>query len=532
MNADEGLLVVLVAAAAAMAVGYGADVAGLPIHPWLLAAAAVAAALCVLPRVRPRFGAGTAILYGVCAAVIILGLVIAPDGLPVTIGPDVVHHLQLIHVISATWRLPHDAAQYPFLLEMMNYTPGSHMLAAAIAEWARVDPLLVVYPIALCSAAIKAGLLYDLTRRLLGGTPRAAVQALGAPLLACVPRYFLGSFVEFFFFAQVVSETFAIGTLLALVAWVKEPERRYLFIASTCAVGVVLTWPIWIVPAAASAGVAAVLGLPRWRDRFAALTIVLGPALVFAAVHQVLHRGAASIVTSAGAVTVPSVATLGLGLLVPAAAGVVVTVRERAARPVLVFLATTLALSAALALLAQGGPGGYYMSFKMVYLAILPAAVLGAVALARAADAATARLPRPSTIAALGPVLVASALLRGHVPLHRIHGSLSIPARDVGLWARESVPPACIDYFSRYWLTGYWLHLDVLGNPRLSDRMKHETFDFPDVAAKWIEGRGLPYAIVEDMTAIPRELRPDMEPLHQRGSYVLVRNRRAAACAY
>ena len=87
------------------------------------------------------------------------------------------------------------------------------------------------------------------------------------------------------------------------------------------------------------------------------------------------------------------------------------------------------------------------------------------------------------------------------------------------------MPPACVDYFSSYWLTGYWLHLDVLGNPRLSGRMRQETFDFPDVAAKWIEGRGLPYAIVEDMQAIPRELRPNMEPLYQRGAFVLVRNR-------
>jgi hypothetical protein len=530
LNADEGLLVVLVPAAAAMAAGYASDVAGLSIHPWLLAAAAIGAMLPALGRLRP--GAVTATSCAVCAAVIACGILIAPEGLPVTIGPDVVHHLQLIHVISATWRLPHDAAQYPFLLEMMHYTPGSHILAAAIAAWVGVDPLRVVYPIALCSAAIKAGLLYELTRHLLGGTRRATVQALGAPLLACVPHYFLGSFVEFFFFAQVVSETFAIGTLLALVAWQTGHERRHLFIASACAAGVVLSWPIWIVPTAAAAGVAAVLASPRWREQLAAVAIVLAPAALLGAVHQVLHRGAASIVTSAGAVTVPSVATVGPGLLVPAAAGVIVTAREWVARPVVVFLAATLALSAALALLAHGGPGGYYMAFKMVYLAILPAAVLGAAALARAADAVAARLPRPATIAAFLPVLVASALLRGHVPLHRVQGSLSIPARDVGLWARASVPPACVDYFSRYWLTGYWLHLDVLGNPRLSDRMTHETFDFPDVAAKWIEGRGLPYAIVEDMAAIPREIRPDMEPLHQRGSFVLVRNRRAAACPY
>jgi hypothetical protein len=100
------------------------------------------------------------------------------------------------------------------------------------------------------------------------------------------------------------------------------------------------------------------------------------------------------------------------------------------------------------------------------------------------------------------------------------------------MWARDHVPPACIDYFTGYWLTAYWLHLDVLGNPRASERARDETFELRDAAAKWIEGRGLPFAIVEDMQAIPREIRPEMVPLHREGTFVLVQNRGAAACPY
>jgi hypothetical protein len=87
-----------------------------------------------------------------------------------------------------------------------------------------------------------------------------------------------------------------------------------------------------------------------------------------------------------------------------------------------------------------------------------------------------------------------------------------------------------VDYFSRYWLTGYWLHLDVLGNPRVADRMSHETFELRDAAAKWIEGRGLPFAIVEDLPSIPRDVRVDMVPLYQRDRFVLVRNLRPVVC--
>jgi hypothetical protein len=120
--------------------------------------------------------------------------------------------------------------------------------------------------------------------------------------------------------------------------------------------------------------------------------------------------------------------------------------------------------------------------------------------------------------------------VRGRVTVRPVHGSLSLDANEVGQWAREHVPPACVDYFSRYWLTGYWLHLDVLGNPRESERMSHESFELADANAKWIEGRGLPYAIVEDLPSIPRDVRVDMVPVYRSGPFVLVSNRRPAAC--
>jgi hypothetical protein len=79
---------------------------------------------------------------------------------------------------------------------------------------------------------------------------------------------------------------------------------------------------------------------------------------------------------------------------------------------------------------------------------------------------------------------------------------------------------------TRGWLTGYWLHLDVRGNPRLSDRMRQETFEFRDTVGKWIEGKGLPYAIVEDLAALPRDARVDMIPLREFPPAALVQNAR------
>lgn len=518
-----------------MTAGYLLDAIGLRLSPVLLGLAALAAAALGAFAMRERVGAAARIgLTATVAGTWAYALWIAsPSLLPVTNGPDVVHHLQLIHFIARTGRLPHDPALAASLVEMMNYTPGAHILAAAGGAWLRLDPLRLVYPLAALFVAIKAGILYEIARRLLPVSARGAVQALAAPLLAFVPVYFLGSFVQFFFLSQVVSETFAMAMVLASVAWVQSGRTRSLGFAAICGVAVGLTWPVWIGVGVATL-LAALVSVPSsWRDRLARAGAVSAPIALTLLLHRWLHPGAEAIVTSGGAVTAPSTAVFGIWFLLLAGAGVAIARRDRAGGLVLVCLGTTILQAAVLAVLvSRAGSTSFYMPFKMMYLAILPAAVLGAVALARNADFILARAPRLAPVAACLPVLVAVVLLRGRVPLRRVHGSLSMPAREVALQARDHVPPACIDYFSTYWLTGYWLHLDVLDNPRISDRMREETFDFPDTAAKWIEGRGLPYAIVEDMNAIPREVRDDMDPILQRGSFVLVRNRRPAACTF
>ena len=52
--------------------------------------------------------------------------------------------------------------------------------------------------------------------------------------------------------------------------------------------------------------------------------------------------------------------------------------------------------------------------------------------------------------------------------------------------------------------------IDVLGNARVSPRTRAESFEFRDTVAKWIEHRGLAYAIVEDLSAVPHEVREEM----------------------
>lgn len=530
------IFALLVPAAAVMAGGYVLDLAGLPMHPVVLVVIALAAMAGVLSLDRQTEQDASvrwerAVVAGVTVVATAHFLWLAsPSLLPVTDGPDVVHHLQLLHLIQRTWRLPHDPALLPYLVEMFHYTPGSHIFTAAVAGVLRMDALRVVLPVAAGFAGVKAGILSALVYRLARGRMPAA--AVAAPVLALVPAvYTVGSFFRFFFFAQVVSETFAMGAVLALVCWTRTLERRYLAICAGCGVGVVLSWPVWIVPVGATMVFALLLARRRWFDRAGDALIAFGPIAIVAGAHLALHAQGGSILATSGAVTAPSVAAFGIGFLVCAAAGVAWALRHREGAIVLVMLVATIATSLVLAALGiRNGSHALYLPFKMVYLAVQPAAVLGAVALGAIAGGLSARVPRARMAMALLPVAIAAFLATGRVPLRPQRSPINEPAYAAGVWARAHVPPACVDYFSRHWLTGYWLHLDVLGNPRESDRMRAETFEFRDSVGKWIEGHGLPFGIIEDLDSIPRELRPELTTLYRAGSMVVVRNAHPSPC--
>ena len=224
------------AAAAVMASGYLLDAIGLAINPAVLGVVAIAAGGWALVAFREDAPGppGALALF----AILVAGAfgyflwLTSPSFLPVTIGPDIVHHLQLIHVIHRTHHLVHDAALEPYLLEMMNYTPGSHIAAAVAAGWLRVDPLRVLLPLTALFVAIKVGIVYVVTVRILAAKPGAPLLALSAPALLAIPSaYVLGSFFQFFYYAQVLSETFAMGMAVAALGWY-GPAAAHLWLAS------------------------------------------------------------------------------------------------------------------------------------------------------------------------------------------------------------------------------------------------------------------------------------------------------------
>lgn len=525
---------VLAVPAAVMIAGSVLDVVRLPLAPWLLAVLGAAGGWTIARAVlrsapvvdRPRRAAEIVLFVAIAAGVFgYLAWLASPSLFPIAIGPDIVHHLSLVHAIQRTHRFPHGSAE-AYLGEMVRYTPGSHALAAAVAMWLRVDALRVVYPVLAGSVALKSALLFLVTARVLPAT-RSPLHAVAAPVLSMVPsEYFFGSILKYGFYAQVVSETFAVAMLFATVMWAEERKRIWLVVFAACGCATFLAWPVWLPAAMLALFVVVIVNRPALGDAVRDMLVAFGPILLVALLHVATHRGGASILVSAGDVTRPSVDALGATFIVLAGAGALMSLRSLRARPVLLFASAIVVQAIGLAVLNRlTGSTSLYLPYKMMYLFLLPCAVVAAVPLTCIAVEMACGHWALRTVSAIVPLALAVPLMWGRVPHHRQPSPMTESSYAAGLWARNHLPAGCIDYFTRRSLTGYWLHLDLLGNPRVSPRMDEETFDFRETVGRWIEGRGLPYAIVEDLSSIPRELRPKMETLQPFGSGAVVKNR-------
>jgi hypothetical protein len=269
--------------ASAATVAYLTDGVGLSIAPFVvLVAAALAAAVVFirLARLLPSDHTESKPFAAIVASILAWLLWLArPSFLPVGSGPDLTHHLALIDFIERGWRLPHDPLLAAVLGEMVNYTPGAHLLAAVAGAWTRTDGFHAIYPVIAFSVALKAGLIFLVARHLMSDRVSRTAWALAAVLLLFAPRdYFIGSFADASYLAQVVSEMFAIAMWLAIVLWSEQPSTPASALTGVFGVATFLTWPVALGPVAllAAGTIALRFGLTI-RERLHHLAIAMTP---------------------------------------------------------------------------------------------------------------------------------------------------------------------------------------------------------------------------------------------------------------
>jgi hypothetical protein len=448
-----------------------------------------------------------------------------PSLLPIGGGSDLTHHLILVGYLEQHGTLVHDlAASEPFLGEMRLYTPGTHLLAVLTGIWSGTDGVHTLHPLVAAMTALKAGFLYLVTRRLLREAPARTPLAMLAALLMFVPTaYVLGSFSHDSFLAQVVAEGFAVAMWWAAACWDERPSAAAATLFAVFGTGALLVWPVWIGPPVATFAVAALVrSNPGWRDRcwHAALAIV--PIAVVFAYHTSGHAAGLGIARTTGAVIEPAVALFTPALLAVAVLGIAVAAPRREGRTLVLFTAMILLQSAALFALARtAGAGSPYMALKMFYLLPYPIAVGAANAIALAWRWVPPRMATATAVVLA--ITIAAALARPLAAVKHPALVVSEPLLEAGRWARANGAAACADYIVPTADTAYWLHLAVLGNPRMSDRTAAlDAYSARTILGQWVEGRGQPFAIA-DLLLVPAELRERTEIVAQFGGAAVLK---------
>lgn len=500
--------------------GYAIDALGFGVQPWAALAVGLVTtgAAAVLRRRQP--GSQTADLLAWLGIVIFLIAVFLrmswPSLLPPGRGPDLTHHLVLVDYIQQTGHLVHDRSLDGAMGEMAHYTPASHVLAVIAGAVFGVDGLRAFFPLVAGCAALTAGFVFLIARRIGLALPYAIVSV--AALFLPAP-YFFGAFTHDAFLAQTVSSLFAVAMWWAITQWHDEPTTSAAIVMSMFLVATFLSWPIWLGPPLLVFLALLMKAELPLHGRMQHFAIVILPLLAVFLAHSWNRWGWMVIVRTSGAVLHPSLDSFGWLLSLLAAVGVVAAAGDRRARVTIVLLLVIVLQSITLFAIAKAqGADTPYMAFKMVYLAIYPLAILAAYALNRGAGSGEWGVATGWLIAAVLMIIAVRPALtapRG-IPV------VDLDLHAAGQWLRSTGGAACSDYLVADAETAYWLHLAVLGNPRAGERMRElDRYDARAAVAPWITAEGRSYALA-DLRLLPDEVRSRVQIVREFGKAAVI----------
>ena len=348
-------------------------------------------------------------------------------------------------------------------------------------------------------------------------SPRTPLAAIAALALFHSQIFFLGSFAEFSFIAQVIAELFAVALWWTLVAWDEEPRWSLMLAAGVLGSAVFLTWPVLIGPPLVLLGL--LLLLPRatpFSIRIAQAALAVVPIAIVAGLFIVGRTGMMIIAGTGGRAVWPHVSAYGAWFLGLSALGFIAGVFRVRARTTTLFAIAIALQAAGLYWFARIHNNEPYMALKMLYLFLYVQAVAVAVGAGEVWVAVSRgiRLRPPVAWTAAAVVLIVtirpllwraafagSGSASGDVDSTRAGGAVGTRARPDQM---RGIP-------GRQRRHGLLAHLAVLGNARQGARTADSaTYELTPALVRWLTPGGLPYAIV-DFVSIPSGIRDELD---------------------
>jgi hypothetical protein len=246
----------------------------------------------------------------------------------------------------------------------------------------------------------------------------------------------------------------------------------------------------------------------------------------------------------------PGIGAYGWPFLAASSIGLALSPWRRRAWSAGLFTIAVLAQAAALFWVARRAHNAPYLALKMFYPLVCIQAASVALALGEAwrlsGQPFTGRLaigpdgrrtPGPLScrlawiVAASVGVLVARPLRAAPQSLAlEYRPAISRPLVLAGEWARTHVPANCVEYLVGDDEAAYWLHLAVLGNPRMSARTgDNDTCELSPTLLRWLTPGGLTYAIV-DLPAVPGGIRDELDIVARFDSAAVAKRRGPSSC--
>lgn len=204
-----------------------------------------------LSNIKFAFEANSTIYcLGIFSIVFIYSFSHSPDFMPVSFSVDAVHHYVLMDYFYDHESLPDLSYSY-YMQEMVQYPYGPSLFTVYFSKIFGIELVKVMQILVFAAAGLLAVLVYLIGGELLHeydipAKSKDIISIAGPFMLFSIPKYFIGQYLESFYYSMVFGSVLVLGTLLAFQK-IERKEYAWINLYFILSLGIIFTYPLFII---------------------------------------------------------------------------------------------------------------------------------------------------------------------------------------------------------------------------------------------------------------------------------------------